>query len=67
MLKSMGVEYRYIDIDQLEGEERKDVREELAEYNPKRSCPTIVVDEGDEVIIGYKEDKIKEVLEDEGD
>ncbi|MFP3872490.1 MAG: glutaredoxin family protein [Candidatus Natronoplasma sp.] len=67
LLKSMGVEYRYIDIDQLEGEERKDVREELAEYNPKRSCPTIVVDEGDEVIIGYKEDKIKEVLEDEGD
>ncbi len=65
LLRSMDVEFRYVDIDLLEGEEKNKVREELEEYNPKRSCPTMIIDGGDEVIIGFKEDKIKEVLEEE--
>ncbi|MFW6305704.1 MAG: glutaredoxin family protein [Candidatus Saliniplasma sp.] len=61
-LKEHGVEYEYIDIDLLEGDERKEIMEEFKEYNPKKNCPTIVVDEGETVIVGYMEDKIKEVL-----
>ncbi|MBS3781913.1 MAG: glutaredoxin family protein [Candidatus Thermoplasmatota archaeon] len=62
LLKSLDVEYEYIDIDQVEGEEKKRIREELKEYNSKMSCPTLVIDEGEEIIIGFKEDKIKEAL-----
>lgn len=67
LLRSMDVEFRYVDIDLLEGEKKEEVKEELKTYNQKRSCPTLVIDEGEEVIIGYKEDEIKEVLEDEGE
>ncbi|MBS3817213.1 MAG: glutathione S-transferase N-terminal domain-containing protein [Candidatus Thermoplasmatota archaeon] len=66
LLKSLDVQYRYIDIDVLRGEEKDEIKEELKEYNPKLSCPTLVIDEGEEVIIGHQEEKIKEVLGDEG-
>jgi len=62
LLKSLDVEYEYVDIDQIEGEEKKRIREELKEYNSKMSCPTVVIDEGDKVIIGFKEDEIKEAV-----
>ena len=65
LLNELDVHYRYVDIDTVEGEKSKEVRDELKEYNPNISCPTMVIDGGDEVIIGFKEDEIKEVLGDE--
>jgi len=62
LLNSLDVEYEYVDIDQVEGEEKKEIREELKEYNSKMSCPTLVIDEGEEIIIGFKKDKIREAL-----
>ncbi len=62
LLKSLDVEYEYIDIDQIEGDEKKEVKDELKEYNSKMSCPTMVIDEGEEVIIGFKEDEIRGAL-----
>ncbi len=65
LLKSLDVQYEYVDIDLVEGDEREEVKEELKQYNSKLSCPTLVIDGGEEVIIGFKEDEIREVLEDE--
>lgn len=62
LLKELDVEYRYVDIDLLSGEEKKEIKEELAEYNPVRNVPTLVIDK-DEVIRGFKEEKIREALE----
>ena len=67
LLNDLGVKYKYIDIDLLWGNEGKKVREEFKEHNKAMSCPTIVVDDGEEVIIGYKEDKIREVFGDDED
>ncbi|MFB6216854.1 MAG: glutaredoxin family protein [Candidatus Aenigmatarchaeota archaeon] len=64
LLKDMDVEYRYADIDLLSGDEKEEVKEELSEYNPVRNVPTLVIDGGEEVIKGFKEEKIREVLED---
>ncbi|MFW6041190.1 MAG: glutaredoxin family protein [Thermoplasmatota archaeon] len=66
LLKEMDIEYEYIDIDTVSGSNSKEIREELKEYNPSGSCPTLVINDGGDVIIGYQKDKIKEVLEDEG-
>ncbi len=65
LLKELDVEYRYTDIDTIEGDKSKKIRDQLKEYNPNISTPTMVVDGGDEVIIGFQKDKIKEVLGDE--
>ena len=62
LMQEMDCEYEYVDIDAVHGDEGKKVREELKKYNPSQNVPTIVIDDGKCVIIGYKEDQIKEVL-----
>lgn len=65
LLKSLDVEYKYVDIDECSEKERERVEEELEEYNSAMSTLTMVIDEGNEVIVGFKEDRIKEILSDE--
>jgi glutaredoxin-like protein NrdH len=64
LMQQLDCEYEYVDIDAVHGEEGKKVREELKKYNPSQNVPVIVIDNGKLVIIGYKEDRIKEVLKD---
>lgn len=65
LMQEMDCEYEFVDIDLVSGEEGKRVREELKNYNPSQNVPTIVIDDGKTVIIGFKEDKLKEVLSDD--
>jgi glutaredoxin-like protein NrdH len=60
LLNEMGVEYDYTDVDLLEGEEKTRVMEELERWNPRRSFPTLVIN--NECIVGYQEEKIKEAI-----
>jgi glutaredoxin len=62
LLKDLGVEYSYVDIDQAQGEEAKQVREDLKKYNPRASAPTLVIDNGNEVVIGFDEEKVRRLL-----
>lgn len=59
-LNETGVDYDFTDVDLLKGEERKAVIAEVRQYNPQVSFPTIII--GDKVIVGNKEDEIKEAL-----
>ena len=59
LLKELDVEYEYVDIDTLSGGEREKVREKLRTYNPRMSAPTVVIDDGEEVIVGYDEEKVR--------
>jgi glutaredoxin-like protein NrdH len=59
-LSDCTVRYDFVDVDLLEGEERKAILEDVKKYNPKCSFPTIII--GDKVIVGFKEDKIREAL-----
>ncbi len=61
-LKDLDIEYLCIDFDLLSEEEKKEMKEEVKTFNPALSFPTLVIDEGDEVIVGFKKDRIKEVL-----
>ena len=62
LLDDNDVEYELVYVDQLEGEEKDAAVTEVAKWNPRRSFPTLVVD--DRVgVAGYKPDQIKEALE----
>lgn len=61
LLNELGVEYSYIDVDLLEGEEKEKVKKEIEKWNPALSFPTIVIDDK-KCIIGFKEKEIKELL-----
>ncbi|MDA3898026.1 MAG: glutaredoxin family protein [Desulfobacteraceae bacterium] len=60
LLSECDVAYDFVDVDILEGDERKTILEDVKLLNPKCSFPTIKI--GDTVIVGYKEDEIKEAL-----
>ena len=59
-LNGCGVKYECIYVDRLEGEEKKIVLEKIREINPMCSFPTLII--GDKVIVGFREDKIRECL-----
>ena len=54
------IKYDFVDVDLLQGEERAAVLEDIKKFNPKCTFPTIII--GDKVIVGYKENEIKEAL-----
>jgi len=60
LLSDCTVKYEFVDVDLLEGDERKAILDDVRKFNPKCSFPTVII--GDKVIVGYKEDKIKEAL-----
>jgi glutaredoxin-like protein NrdH len=60
LLSECTVKYDFIDVDLLEGDERKAILEDVKKFNPKCSFPTVII--GETVIVGYKEEKIKEAL-----
>lgn len=60
LLSECNIEYDFVDVDLLEGDERRAILEDVKKLNPKCSFPTIKI--GDKVIVGFKEDEIKEAL-----
>ncbi len=60
-LKECGVQYECVDVDKLTGEERERALEEVKKFNPDLTFPTLVIE--DEVIVGFRKEKIKEVLD----
>ncbi len=61
LLQSKGVDYDVTDVDQLEGQERQEAIEEVKQYNPSLSFPTLVI--GEKCVVGYKKDEIEEALQ----
>ncbi len=62
-LDEKNVEYEVVDVDLAQGDEQKQALEEVEKLTGKRAFPVTVID--DEVISGYKEDKIEEALKNE--
>jgi glutaredoxin len=60
LLNELQVEYDYIDVDELAGEEKEQVREEIRRHNPQCSFPTVLI--GDTCIVGFKENEIREAI-----
>ncbi len=59
-LAECAIKYEFVDVDLLEGVERKAILEDVKRFNPKCSFPTIII--GEKVVVGYKEEEIKEAL-----
>ena len=59
-LNDNGITFEFIDVDQVQGAQRENILNEVVKYNPQRSFPTIII--GDKIIVGFKEDDIREAL-----
>lgn len=60
LLAECSVDFNFLDVDLLSGEERTNAVEEVKKLNPEISFPTIII--GNKVIIGFKEKEIREAL-----
>jgi len=60
LLDDCTVEYNFVDVDQLHGDERSAILDDIKKFNPKCSFPTIII--GETVIVGHKENEIREAL-----
>jgi glutaredoxin len=54
------VNYDCTEVDLLDGKEQAAALEEMKKYNPGCTFPTLVI--GDRVIVGNRQDEIKEAL-----
>ncbi|OGO04872.1 MAG: NrdH-redoxin [Chloroflexi bacterium RBG_13_54_8] len=61
LLNALGVGYRYIDVDLLDGEAMRQVIKELDQWDPRHSFPAMVID-NDRCIVGFQEERIREVV-----
>lgn len=55
-----SVKYEFSDVDLITGAEREKVLEDIRKINAACSFPTIII--GDRVIVGFREEEIRETL-----
>ena len=61
LLNSLGVKYRYVDVDTLEGKESAEASKQISKWNPDESFPTLVIDDSS-CILGFNEEEIRKKL-----
>lgn len=61
-LDESNVEYDCVFVDTLKGDERKETINEVKKHNKACSFPTIVINGGGTVIVGFRKDELKEAL-----
>ena len=61
LLTDLGVDFDYIYVDRLDGEEEDQAVEEIRRFNPSASFPTTVIN-GEKAIVGFKEKEIRKAL-----
>jgi glutaredoxin len=59
LLKDCGIAYDYVDVDLLTDADQNEAYEKMWQYNPSTSFPTIVINDGEKLIIGFNEEEIK--------
>lgn len=62
-LEKNNLQFDITYMDKLEGEERTAALKTVREYNPQLSFPTLIIDGGETVIVGFKPEAISKALE----
>ncbi len=58
LLEELNLEYDYIYVDLLEGDERNETIEQVKKWNSQLSFPTLVIND-EKTIVGFDEEGIK--------
>jgi len=61
LLHDLNMPYNFVDVDQLSDAEMNQALEEMSEYNPAQTFPTIIG--AGKVIVGDREDDIRQMVE----
>lgn len=61
LLNDLGLEYSYVDVGLLKGKDQEEAQKEINKHNPNVSFPTIIINDGEKVIIGFQESEIRNI------
>jgi len=61
LLEKLEVAYDFLDVDLLSGGQEEAAMEQVKQYNPDCTFPTMVID-NEQVIAGFREAEIKKAL-----
>jgi glutaredoxin-like protein NrdH len=61
LLDELGISYSHLTVDLLDGSDADAAYEVVAKYNPDQSFPTIVIDDGKRVIVGFNEEELRDL------
>ena len=61
LLKSLGLAYDYVDVDLLSGKDQAEAYDIMWQHHHSASFPTIIINNGEDVIIGFEEEKIEKI------
>ena len=59
LFNDLGLEYSFVDVDLLFGDDREEAHQEMQKHNSEVAFPTIIINDGELVIVGYEEAKIR--------
>ncbi len=62
LLDSHHIDYLCVDMDTVDRKSREDLLIKMRPYNPRETVPTLVINSGEKVVVGYGEDNLKEAL-----
>lgn len=61
-LNENHIAYEYVDVDTAPPQEAELLEEQVQKYNPDETFPTVVVDGGKEVIVGFNEPALAKLI-----
>lgn len=61
LLNQLGIEYKYVFVDNLNKEEREKAEKEIKKWNASVSFPTVIINDKS-CVVGHKPDELKEKL-----
>lgn len=61
-LNKNGIEYKYVDVDKESIPDAEKTESEVLKYNPNDTYPTIVINNGEEVIVGFEKEKLEKLI-----
>jgi len=61
LLEELKIEFSFIYVDLLEGEERSGIIEQVKQFNKQLSFPTLVIND-EKTIVGFNEEGIREAF-----
>jgi glutaredoxin-like protein NrdH len=62
LLGKHGLDYLLVEIDTVDRSSREKLLQTLRKYNPQETFPTLVIDGGKKVVIGYSEEEILDLI-----
>jgi glutaredoxin-like protein NrdH len=62
LLKELGVDALIVDLDLVDRDSREKLLQEVRRFNPRETFPTLVINKGEKVVVGYSDEEIRAAL-----